>query len=392
MHILMVTNTYAPHVGGVARSVERFSREYIKAGHQVTVIAPGKGADSDDDWDGPRVVRIPAISDSTGFSLPVLSKSRESDLSLAIALHAPDIIHSHHPFLLGDFARRLSDRLKTPLVFTHHTMYEQYSYVLRASVNSQLTPGFLKALATEYANQTDLTIAPSASTRSIIEGRGVRARVVVVPTGVDTAKFSRGEGALFRQRLGIPLDAPVIGHVGRLAPEKNLGFLYKAVARALRRRPEAHFLLVGDGPAKREAPLEFQGRWHTTGSLQGQDLVDAYHALDVFAFSSKSETQGMVLVEAMATGAPVVALDAPGARDVLETYNGRLVRTQPATPNAFAGELLKVLQRVKRLRPGALKTAQRYSQEACARRALRAYEQAVYVPKPARYLSAFMLR
>jgi glycosyltransferase involved in cell wall biosynthesis len=387
MNIFMVTNTFIPHVGGVARSVQRFTETYRNLGHDVTVVAPGVPGQEVEETG---VFRIPAYGNINGssFNLPALTGRTERDLSLAGVLHGPDVIHSHHPFLLGELARRLSDRWRVPLVFTHHTMYEQYTYSMGEAGKGSFAPTFVAQLATEYANNCDCVIAPSESTRDILRSRGVVAPIEVVPTGVDVDRFARGDKQAWRRRLGIPASAPIIGHVGRLAKEKNLGFLAQAVRRVLEKAPQAHAIVVGDGPAAEEVRRDFlrgpadrvARRIHFLGVQQGQDLVDAYHALDVFGFSSKSETQGMVLVEAMAAGAPVVALDAPGARDVVvDGRNGRLVRQE--TPDALANALVDAFRRLDVLKQGASATAQNFSQAACAKRATSIYRSATFAPK-----------
>jgi glycosyltransferase involved in cell wall biosynthesis len=199
---------------------------------------------------------------------------------------------------------------------------------------------------------------------------------------VDLGRFARGDRAGFRQRHRIPPEAFVVGHVGRLAQEKNLGFLAEALARYLASDPRAHCLIVGSGPCQEEmqaALAEFarQERLHMVGVLEGQELIDAYHAMDLFAFASQSETQGMVVTEAMAAGLPVVALDGPGVRDVVrDRANGRLVSVNHR--QLFANALLWVASRAPEhqatLRKAALATAEQFSMPRMAQRALRLYE------------------
>ncbi len=380
MKIMMVTNTFTPHVGGVARSVQRFTDEYRKMGHEVLVVAPSTSKPTHDN----NTVRIPAIDDINGssFSLPMpVIGSIKKKLAAATAMFTPDVIHSHHPFLLGDVARILSVQFRVPLVVTHHTMYEQFaSYTSKKMVS----PEFVIGLATEYANLCDHVIAPSQSTAEILSSRGVRQPMTVVPTGVDVETFASGDRTLWRQKCGIPLDAPVIGHVGRLAPEKNLGFLTKAVRAYLRKHTRVHFLLVGDGPAREQAYADLGERCHALGSRGGDELAAAFCAMDCFIFSSKSETQGMVLTEAMAAGVPVVAIDAPGARDVvIDRMNGRLV---PDDLNHFCNAIRWTLERKPDLAHNARRTAMSYSQRACAIRALAVYEKTPYGSKKVRML------
>jgi len=379
MNILMLTNTYAPHVGGVARSVEAFGREYRRRGHRVVIVAPQfPGAEADE----PDVIRVPAIQNFNGsdFSvrLPIPGL-----VTASLADFHPDLVHSHHPFLLGDTALRIAALRNVPLVFTHHTMYERYTHYVPG--DSPAMARFAMLLATGYANLCDRVFAPSQSVAAVLRERGVLVPIDVVPTGVQTRLFAEGDGSALRRRLGIGPETFVIGHVGRLAPEKNLGFLAQAVARLLKQQPAMHFLVVGAGPSEEQIRAVFR-RWrladrlHLAGPQSGQSLVDAYHAMDVFAFASQTETQGMVLTEAMAAGVPVVAVDAPGAREVVvDGHNGRLL------PSENVRQFAAALEWVARLAPHhrqllcdqARQTAEAFSMPACAAKALEAYAAAL---------------
>ncbi len=188
---------------------------------------------------------------------------------------------------------------------------------------------FVVNLATSYANLCEAVFAPSESVAATLARRGVTTPIFVVPTGVELDHFGAGDGPGFRAAAGIPGGAFLVGHVGRLAPEKNLHFLAEAVAAFLAAEARAHFLVVGKGPsvgAIRELCAGVTDRLHMTGLLEHRLLASAYRAMDVFAFASQSETQGMVLTEAMAASVPVVALDAPGVREVVsDRLNGRLL-------------------------------------------------------------------
>lgn len=376
MNILILTNTFSPHVGGVARSVAAFADEYRARGHRVLVVAPefpGMPADEAD------VVRIPAIQNFNASDFSVVLPVRPA-LSERLDAFRPDIVHSQHPFLLGMTAVRVARRRGLPLVFTHHTLYEQYTHYVPG--DSPALKRFVVELATRYANLSDQVFAPSESIRDLLVRRGVTTPIAVVPTGVRLEHFATGYGPAFRARMGIPCDAFVVGHLGRLAPEKNLDFLAAAVAGFVGRHPRAHLLVVGTGPSEsaiREVFVraDLSERLHIAGILQRQDLADALHAMDVFAFASTSETQGMVLTEAMAAGLPVVALDAPGAREVVsDGRNGRLLHEPDAAAFAAALEWVAALPADARqaLRHAALETAAAFAMPRCADKALACYE------------------
>jgi glycosyltransferase involved in cell wall biosynthesis len=298
----------------------------------------------------------------------------------------PQIVHSHHPFLLGDSALRLAAARGVPIVFTHHTQYEKYTHYVPG--HSTAMQRFAVDLATGYCNLCDAVIAPSESIAEMLRGQGVQTRIEVVPTGVDVRRLmsgTRGTRKDARDRLGLPTRGFVVGHVGRLAPEKNLAFLAEAVARFLAQRPDARFLVAGAGPSEADLRAvltrhDVADRLHMAGVLERDALADAYRAMDVFAFASQSETQGMVLTEAMTFGVPVVAVDACGVREVAaDRRNGRLLASEHA--EKFAAALVEIATanaaRRAKLRKAALATAEEFSIARCAAKALTLYEQLI---------------
>ena len=379
MRIAMFTCTYLPHVGGVARSVQRFVEGYRARGHQVLVVAPKYDGQPERE-EG--VVRLPAIQHFNGSDFAVVLPTT-LDPDGAIEQFQPQVIHSHHPFLVGDMAVREAMVQRAPLVFTWHTMYEDYTHYV--PIHADILRGFVAELSTGYANLCDWVIAPSHSLEVLLRQRGVEQPIEVIPTGVDPERYGHGDRAGARQRLGIPPDAFLMGHVGRLTQEKNLIFLAQAVGEALRRMPRSHALFVGTG-AFRETIAHVMGalgvdaRCHMPGALQGQELVDAYHSMDVFAFSSTTETQGMVLVECMAAGCPVVALDAPGARDVVrDGLNGRLVTERRMGPfaEAIGWVAMRSPEERRRLSSAARASAQEFSTDRSVDHALDLYQRAI---------------
>ncbi len=379
MNIWMMTNTFTPFVGGVARSVAAFARECRRAGHRVVIVAPvfeGMPLQEED------VIRVPALQDFNGSDFS-LALPAPGILSPHLEECRPDIVHSHHPHLLGNTAVRIASRLSRPLVFTHHTMYEHYLHYVPTGA-SRLRE-FVIALVTGYCNLCDCVIAPSQSVASILRERGVQTPIEILPTGVDIGQFENGDGPAFRRLHRIPKRAFVAGYVGRLAPEKNLAFLAEAVSARMAQTCCGHFLVVGSGPSAKEIREVFgrsgqRRHLHLVGALDGQDLVDAYHAMDVFVFASRSETQGMVLTEAMAAGKPVVALDAPGVREVvIDGYNGRLLASDREEDFAAAlGEIDSASSQERRqLERAARETAQQFSMDRSGRGLVRLYDHLV---------------
>lgn len=372
----MITNTFTPHVGGVARSVESFVKEYRRQGHHVLVVAPEFDKMPAKETN---VIRIPAIQRFNGSDFSV-RLPMFTDLSAALSKFKPDVVHSHHPFLLGDTAVRVANKCHVPLVFTHHTMYEQYTHYVPG--DSQIMKRFAIKLSVGYCNLCDHVITPSESIEKLLKERGVKSPISAIPTGVPLDRFSKGSGRGFRGVFDLPRDAFIVGHVGRLAPEKNLEFLSRAVAKFMHEEPNAIFMVVGSGPSSRKIEAVFKDenlseRLFMMGSMEGKVLVSAFKAMDVFAFSSLSETQGMVMMEAMASQVPVVALDAPGAREVVKDgENGRLLKEQniDSFVEALRWVASKSANERRALRRAALKTGREFSMERCAKRVLDLYQ------------------
>lgn len=368
MRIAMFTNTYLPHVGGVARSVQTLEDGLRKAGHEVCTIAPEyEGAE-----ESPAVLRVPAIQNFNGsdFSFRLPSPGLIRDF---IDDFEPDIIHSHHPFLLGDAALREAWKQHVPIVFTHHTLYERYTHYV--PLDSTAMKRMAIRLAMEYCNLSELVIAPSESLANVLRKREVKSPLEVIPTGIDCALFKNGDREKFRKQANIPEDARVIGHVGRLSPEKNLGYLTEAVSQVLDRDPNAVFLLVGDGDMREEilsSLAKHEDRVISPGKLAGKNLADAYRAMDCFVFASLTETQGIVLAEAMAAGVPVCALDGPGVREIVEDGTNGLLLPDETSSGDFASATLRLFDHPE-MASAALATAESYSAESCVGKMVDAY-------------------
>ncbi len=384
MRIVMMTNTFLPHVSGVAQSVARFSETYRSLGHDTLVVAPMYNGSPPQEA---HVIRVPAVQRFNGSDFSVALPAPHT-LHKALQAFSPELIHTHHPFLLGDTALRVAAARSLPLVYTYHTMYEQYTHYVPLNA-PHLAKAVIK-LTTGYANLCDHVIAPSTHVEQILRQRGVKAPITVIPSGVDTERFTPHDDTTFREEYGIPKDAFVVGHVGRLAPEKNLALLTEAVSLFLREHKEAHFVATGAGTAQQQMrtilrDADVSERAHFTGPLRDEALLSAYAAFDVFLFASKSETQGMVLVEAMAAGVPVVAFNAPPVDEVVTAgKNGLLVDRED--PQALTRALVKIRSLDDEAREGmcaaARTTAATFDARRCAERALDLYEALLAEKRP----------
>ncbi|MEW4489479.1 glycosyltransferase [Thalassoglobus sp. JC818] len=375
MNILMLTNVYTPQIGGVTRSIEQFAEGYRQQGHDVLIVAPDYDENPEPD---PGVVRVPAIPNfyEGRYSLPIPVMPL---LIPHLRPFQPDIIHAHHPFLLGSTAQSLAIEFHTPLVYTHHTRYSVY--IEEKTDWPHSVEEAIGELINGFCELVDQIIVPSSGIQELLSRRGIQTNMEVVPTGVDTQKFDEANGDRFREEFQIDPNKLVVGHVGRLSVEKNCRFLTQALCEFLETRESADVLIVGDGPERESMEKAFadrglSGRVTMTGFLTGQNLVDAYAAMDVFAFASHSETQGMVLGEAMAAGTPVIAIAATGVNDIVrDQQNGFLIPSEDY--QLFCDQLrrfaeLKHDERAK-LASGAIETSRQFSQERCVAKMLSIY-------------------
>ncbi|WP_221032108.1 glycosyltransferase [Actomonas aquatica] len=382
MNIGLFTNTFLPHVGGVARSTQTLLEDLRRLRHRVLVVAPEFAEGTAPRRIERSVERVPAVSNFNGSDFSVR-------LPLGAALNKRlnhfelDLIHAHHPFLLGDTALRVAAERGVPVVFTHHTLYEQYTHYV--PFDSPALRDYVIELSTRFANCCEGVIAPSESVADLIRSRGVTTPIRVIPTGIDTAKLSSGRRDRWRKKLKLQDDDILFGHVGRLAPEKNLEFMAEGLARCLSRNDNAYAIIVGDGPSRPDMERIFGERRvlhrvHFAGQQTGRALHDAYAAMDAFAFASHSETQGMVVAEAMAAANPVIALDASGVREVVtNNRNGRLLKADAST-EAYARALTQLVRNHEarqRWTAEATVTAARFDRQHTAAEVVDYYQQLI---------------
>lgn len=364
MKIAMMTNNYKPFLAGVPVSIERLSRGLRANGHEVVVFAPDyDGQEADEN-----VVRYHALVKgvANGFSVPYCLDAK---IEKAFKEGNFDVIHVHHPMLIGRTALYLSKKYDVPLCFTYHTRYEQYLHYIRASFLQEMVPYYVN----QYTSQCDLVFAPTPSMQAYLEDIGTSARVAVLPTGITRESFApdQAEAARLRREL---LDGKkfLFCTVARLAKEKNLEFLFRALAeRKHLRETDFRLVLVGDGPYKKELSdlaetLDIAEEIVFAGRVPNEKVADYCKAADLFLFSSLSETQGIVLLEAMAAGTPVLAVKASGVKDVVVNgKNGYMTYLWEKEYEYRLNELLT--QDRSYLEKGALETAEKYEMQEIAK-------------------------
>ena len=344
MRILMISDVYHPRVNGVSTSIATFRRFLEAAGHEITLIVPQYPGNTSDD---PNVLRVP------GYYLPGDPEDRLL-LSGGILKHKDylarlnlDLIHIHTPFAAHRAGVRLARALGLPVVETYHTYFEAYFHHYIPFLPQLLLERAARWLTRRQAQTVDRLIVPSSALHKVMRDYGVETTVDILPTGLDLHEFSAGDRGRFCRRYGLDAERPMLVYIGRVAFEKNIDLLLRVVARLRVRFPNILLIVAGEGPAqvhlkRLSVYLGIETNVHFVGyQKRGPDLWDCYAAGKAFVFASTTETQGLVLLEAMALGVPVVGVPALGAGDVLVEGEGAL--TAPAEIRPFAAAVERLL-------------------------------------------------
>lgn len=350
MKILMISDVYFPRINGVSTSIATYRHELEARGHEVHLIAPDyDGLVTDDER---RIRRISARH------LPLDPEDRlikgGSVLAMREELHDEefDLLHIQTPFAAHYLGVRLARELGIPRVETYHTYFEEYLYHYLPFLPRAGMRYLARSMSRRQCNDLDGLVVPSSGMLEVLRGYGIRTHAEVIPTGLPAENFIAGDGHAFRTSHGIPAGRPVMLYVGRVAFEKNIGFLLKVTARLKRDLPEVLLLVAGEGPAleglKREAArLGLGENALFVGYLDRKtELPDCYRAANLFVFSSCTETQGLVLLEAMAQSIPVVALAELGTKDVLRQGQGAEIAAHDVED--FAAKALSLLRHPER--------------------------------------------
>jgi len=372
MRILMISDVYFPRVNGVSTSIQTFATEFSEKGHEVTLIAPdyaSAGGGRRAGWllrkgsavraadrhagaaggesDSFEIMRIPSRYLPVDPEDRILRLRPIRKLSPRLAKRGYDLVHVQTPFVAHYAGLSLARQLEVPVIESYHTFFEQYVDKYVAFLPASWLRLAARRFSAAQCGALDALVAPSRAMLSVLQSYGVTTPTVVIPTGIELEQFSHGDGLRFRHRHGIPADRPVLVHVGRLAFEKNVDFLLRMLVRVKREIPDVLLVVAGEGPAR--ANLESLGarlglREHLlfVGYLSRDGaLEDCYRAGDAFVFASRTETQGLVLLEAMALGVPVVSTAVMGTKEVLEDTKGCLIASDDEAD--FASKAVRLL-------------------------------------------------
>ena len=353
LHVLMLSDVYFPRINGVSTSIQTFRATLAALGIRVTIVAP-EYAGTDIVADAASgIVRLPSRSVPLDPEDRLMQWRLLADLDRRLASADFDLIHIQTPFAAHYAGLRLARARGIPCVATYHTHFEEYLFHYIRFLPKGALRSAARWLARHQCNALDAVVVPSQPMAATLRDYGVNTPLHVIPTGLPESQFVRGDGARFRQAWEIGPDRKVALFVGRAAFEKNIGFLLEMIALARRQQPQLMLVIAGEGPAlpalrRQAAALRLDDHVRFVGYLpRDGGLRDCYAAADVFTFASQTETQGLVLLEAMAIGLPVLAIPALGAAEIILPRRGAVAAAD--TPEAFAAQLVTLLERPGKL-------------------------------------------
>lgn len=368
MNIAFFSECYRPTRNGIVVSIDTFARYLQSLGHHVQIYAPHYRGYHDEVAHVSRVpaVRLPVVPE---YPVPIpMNPGTVADFER----RSFDLVHTHSVFTLSHVGAHLAARYDLPLVTTFHTMLLDYLHY--TFVPPMVTRPFVVGVIRRFCSQCDLVIVPSSQTGQLLRGIGVETEIQPLPTGIDVEHTSRGDGRRVREELAIPFHHRILLYVGRIAREKNIEFLMEVAVQILSENADTDFVLVGAGPLtwKCESMVQEHGltsRVHFVGSVPTQEVRDYYAAADIFVFASMTETQGLVIGEAMAAGLPVVAVRGGGVTEFISSgEDGFLVDENQAAFLRTIGALLTNTALHRSVSAAARRKAQQFSAEASTRR------------------------
>lgn len=381
MHIAQFTNTYLPVINGVVRSVSAFKKALASLGNNVFVFAQQQNDYEDEEA---FIFRYPSLPLPLSIEIPAVIPISPFIDRLMPSLK-PEVIHTHHPVLLGQAAANKAHELNLPLVFTFHTQYREYTHYV--PFPQEIVQDFLKDTIykwlKDFMRRCQHIVVPSESMRNIlVDDYGLVGPYTIIPTGIDMEPFQTVDGEAMREKHGWGQDRVMIS-IGRLAKEKNWDLLLRATAISLNNHPNLRLVLLGDGPERRDledtaVELEISDRVDFVGEVPFEEVPSYLKAADFFGFASTTETQGLVTMEALAAQLPVVAVNASGTRDIVQNeVQGLLVEEDPQALAKGIDSLLSDDKLYNKFRDAAQSRAKKFDMNTLAKNLIKIYEQAI---------------
>jgi glycosyltransferase involved in cell wall biosynthesis len=350
MRILMISDVYFPRINGVSTSIQTFRRGLHAAGHETVLVAPQYPA-GEAGQEG-QIIRVPSRYLPRDPEDRMMKGSALKALRPQLAQGGFDLVHIQTPFVAHYYGVSVARELGVPVIESYHTYFEEYLHHYVPLLPRVLMRFIARRFTVSQCSALDALVVPSRAMQQALEDYGVRCPMHILPTGMEMEKFAGGDGNRFRASLGIEPGRPTLVHVGRIAHEKNIDFLLRMFVKVVRRKPETILVIAGEGPALAHCKayvesLQLTSQVRFVGYLsRDRELLDCYRAGDLFVFSSKTETQGLVLLEAMASGVPVVSTAYMGTADIVKPERG--ARVAPDEEDGFADIVIELLNDPRR--------------------------------------------
>ena len=347
MNILFISDVFFPRVNGVSTSIQTFKEDLIKLGHSVHLICPYY-------HDEKKIKSITRIKSKSIFFDPedhLMSWNELKKLIPWIKLQKFDVIHSHTPFIAHFFGKKISKLLNIPMIETYHTSFEDYLHLYVPMLPEIFARFISRNIAKYICNDCEGVISPSGQMKDILLKYKIKKPIEIIPTGLTQKSFIQKDRYVFRSIHKIDENDDLLLFVGRVAHEKNIDFLLHAFKEIIQHKAKTKFLITGEGPAFDHIKnlikqLGLQNNVILTGYLDPEyELLNCYAAADLFIFASKTETQGLVLIEAMAQGLPIVALAENGTKSILINNPGAKISQD--NYEQFAEDCINVLDNKK---------------------------------------------
>lgn len=307
MKIAIITEGYKPFINGVIVSIDLFAKQFRELGHEVYIFAPSYPDFDEDEEYVIRLKSVPSIVQKN-IRIPLPTYLEMDKLFSKIGF---DIVHIQHPIIFGQVVKRLVKKYNIPLVFTHHSFYENYSHYI------PLPQKFIKKMAiklsVDFSNNCDLIVTPSETVKEVLKTRGVITPIEVIPTGINFKMFDKASGNFIREKYQISKESKILLFVGRMSKEKNLDILLDSFPMIISDFPDIYLILVGEGPERKKMEKKVKeigvnDKVLFVDSQPYNEIPNFYKESDLFLFPSKKDTQGLVVLEAMTCALPIVAV------------------------------------------------------------------------------------
>jgi len=377
----MLAECYHPIRNGVVTSVDTFSKSLKKRGHKVTILT-SNNKDKNIYFDEQNMVyRFPAVTLPLKTNYPLPIPYIDSRLNKIIYDNNFDVVHSQSLMTMGKVGRNIAKKLKIPLVFTYHTLLEEYAHYFPFLPQDVIT-AIARDISFKYCKSADYIIVPSKHVYDKLREMGIMSPMEVVPTGINLKEIEESKACDFK-KYGIPDGAKVIAYAGRIAKEKNIDTLLDVYKIILKEMPDVHVIIAGGGPlydycVDKCGKMPYGERVHLTNYISKLEVLSILRTADVMIFTSYSETQGLVFAESMASGTPVIATDSKAAKEIIEDgVSGIICKNNPEELSNACKELLNNDSLYKNMRNEAIKRTKDYDDEKMTDKLLAVYNSAL---------------